>query len=98
MEDLNKKNQSPEETAQELSRLAEKLDEMDKADGFFGEAVTDEELEDVAGGAPPVNPSFAPNGKECPLCHLSYAHGDTPSEKCLAGLPAQQCYFLSKDR
>ena len=50
MEDLNKKNQSPEETAQTLSELADKLDEMDKAEGVFGEAMTEEELDYVAGG------------------------------------------------
>ncbi len=50
MEETNKMNQTPEETARELSKLAEKLAEMDKAEGVFGEAVTDDELEDVAGG------------------------------------------------
>lgn len=47
---------TPAETAQALSELAEKLEEMDKADGLFGEAVTDDELEEVAGGKP-INPT-----------------------------------------
>ena len=98
MEDLNNMTQTPEETAQNLSALADRLAEMDKAEGVFGEAVTDEELEDVAGGHRPINPTFAPTGKECPLCHFSYEHGDTPSVKCLADYPPQLCYFLSKDR
>ncbi len=96
MEDLNNITGTPEETAQNLSELAEKLTDMDKAEGFFGEAVTDEDLEDVAGGI--VNPTFAPTGKECPYCHFSYAHGDTPTVKCLADLPSWECYFLSKER
>ncbi len=45
-------SQSPEETVQTLSELAEKLAEMDKAEGVFGEAVSDEDLEMVAGGEP----------------------------------------------
>ena len=98
MEDLNNMTQTPEETAQNLSALADRLAEMDKAEGVFGEAVTDEELEDVAGGHRPINPTFAPTGKECPLCHFSYEHGDTPSVKCLADYPPQLCYFLSNDR
>lgn len=96
MEDLNNMTQTPEETAQNLSALADRLAEMDKAEGFFGEAVTDEDLENVAGGI--VIPTFAPTGKECPVCHFYYAHGDTPSVKCLADYPPQLCYFLSNDR
>ncbi len=96
MEDLNNMTQTPEETAQNLSALADRLAEMDKAEGVFGEAVTDEDLENVAGGI--VNPTFAPTGKECPVCHFFYEHGDTPSVKCLADYPPQLCYFLSSDR
>ena len=45
-----KKAQTPKETAQELSDMAEKLEEMDKAEGVFGEAIADVKLDDVAGG------------------------------------------------
>ena len=65
MEEQKKKIQTQEETAQALSDLAEKLEEMDKAEGFFGEAVTDKELEDVAGGAKPVIPTFNPTCGKC---------------------------------
>lgn len=45
-----KKAQTPKETAQALSDLTEKLEEMDKAEGVFGEAIADVKLDDVAGG------------------------------------------------
>lgn len=57
MEEKKKKAQTPEETAQALSDLAEKLEEMDKAEGVFGEAITDAELDDVAGGHLPTKPA-----------------------------------------
>lgn len=46
----NKYAQTPEETAQALSETAKKLADMDKAEGVFGEIMTEEELDDVAGG------------------------------------------------
>lgn len=45
-----KSTQTPTETEQALYGLAEKLEEMDRAEGVFGETMTEEELEDVAGG------------------------------------------------
>ena len=42
---------TPEETAQALSELADRLERIDRAEGVFGEAVTDAELAEVAGGA-----------------------------------------------
>ncbi len=54
MEETNKMNQTPEETAEALSDLAEKLKKMDRAKGAFGEsmgdALPDEYLEEIAGG------------------------------------------------
>ena len=46
----NKLAKTPEETAQALSETAKKLADMDRAEGVFGEIMTEEELEDVAGG------------------------------------------------
>lgn len=45
-----KATQTAAEAEQALSELAEKLDEMDSAEGVFGEAMLDKELEDAAGG------------------------------------------------
>ena len=69
MEELKKQAQTPEETAQELSELAEKLAEMDRAEGAFGEsmadALTDEYLEEVVGGI--ARPAVTTPGREyCP--------------------------------
>ena len=50
MEEKNNKTLTPRETEQTLSNLTEKLNEMDKAEGVFGEAMPDAELDDVAGG------------------------------------------------
>lgn len=46
--------QTSKETEQELSTLADELEEIDKAEGIFGEVITDEELDLVAGGGPPT--------------------------------------------
>ncbi len=45
-----KLTQTPGETEPALSDLADRLADMDKAEGVFGEIMTEEELEDVAGG------------------------------------------------
>lgn len=44
--------QTPQETNEAMRALANTLEEMDKAEGVFGEAMLDEELEMVAGGWP----------------------------------------------
>ncbi len=88
MEETNKMNQTPEKTAQELSKLAEKLAEMDKAEGVFGEAVTDEELEDVAGGIQ-LTPSLQPR---CAVCGLLYQQ-NTPPTSCMDPEFEQVCPF-----
>ena len=55
---MNDKNniQTPEETAQTLDLLAERLAKMDKAEGVFGEAMDeelpDEYMDEIAGGFP----------------------------------------------
>ena len=48
--------ETPKETETDVKKLAEKLEEIDSAEGIFGEVITDEELDSVAGGfsAPPL--------------------------------------------
>ena len=48
MNERNGRAQTPEEMDQAMEKLAK----MDKAEGIFGEAVSDEDLEMVAGGEP----------------------------------------------
>ncbi len=50
MEEMNRKAQTPEETEQAVALQAKRLEEMEKAEGVFGEAISYEEMEDVAGG------------------------------------------------
>ena len=50
--------QTPDETEQDFSALSDRLEEMDQAEGVFGEVITDEELDLVAGGN--VKPSNQP--------------------------------------
>ena len=85
-----------EETEQELSELAEKLEAMDKAEGFFGEAVTDEELEDVAGGAPLI-PSQAPHPATCEICGFAFG-ANYPPTKCLGRGAAYECPYVKTGR
>ena len=96
MEKTKKKAQTPEETERALSDLAVKLEEMDKAEGFFGEVVTDEDLMKVAGGAllTPTNPEILPR---CPYCHRIIDPKNPPTE-CLDGKPRVECYFFQSDR
>ena len=90
-----KKNaQTPEETA--LSALAEKLAEIDRAEGVFGEAVTDEELEDVAGGVP-LNPSYNPTPAVCDVCGHAFG-ANYPPTKCLGGSAAYECPYVKTGR
>ncbi len=88
MKELNKQAKTPEETEQELSGLAEKLAEIDRAEGVFGEAVTDEELEDVAGGIQ-LTPSMQPR---CAVCGLLYQQ-NTPPTTCMDPKFEQVCPF-----
>ena len=56
---MNRKKKTaltPKETEQAVSDLAERLAEMDKAEGVFGEAMdeelSDEYMDEIAGGLP----------------------------------------------
>ena len=89
-----KSAQTPEETA--LSALAEKLAEIDRAEGVFGEAVTDEELEDVAGGVL-LNPSYNPTPAICDVCGHAFG-ANYPPTKCLGGDAAYECPYVKTGR
>ena len=57
--------QTPQETEEALLAAADTLEALDKAEGVFGEAVRDEDLEMVAGGdigktLAPIPPSATP--------------------------------------
>ena len=41
---------TPKETETDVKKLEEKLEEIDSTEGIFGEVITDEELDFVAGG------------------------------------------------
>ena len=49
--------ETPKETETDVKKLAEKLEEIDSAEGIFGEVITDEELDFVAGGGRPSSPA-----------------------------------------
>ena len=61
---------TPEETEDTVSELAGRLEEMDRAAGVLGEAILDEELEDVAGGL--IRPSPPPGKDYCVYCGAMY--------------------------
>ena len=89
MNELNKKVQTPRETAQALSDLEEKLEEMDKAEGFFGEsmaeALTDDYLEEVAGGLqaiPITTPGTAAYYFTCAKCGKPFSTNDSTQSLC----------------
>ena len=69
---MNTKNvsQTPKETAKSLSKLAEKLAEMDRAAGSFdegfGETLHDDYLDQIGGGA--ILPITAPKTGICSSC------------------------------
>ena len=46
--------ETPKEMETDVKKLAEKLEEIDSAEGIFGEVITDEELDFVAGGIKPT--------------------------------------------
>ncbi len=91
MEEMNRKAQTPEETARALSDLAARLEEMDRAEGDFGEsmaeAITDEYLEEVAGGLPaiplttPGGDYYAPYSFTCEICGDEFKTWD--AEQCV---------------
>ncbi len=89
MNELNKKAQTPRETAQALSDLEEKLEEMDKAEGFFGESMadtlTDEYLDEIAGGIARValtTPGRAAYYYVCAKCGKPFSTNDITQSLC----------------
>ena len=81
----NNKALTPQETEQTLSDLAGKLEEMDKAEGFFGEsmaeALTDDYLEEVIGGLAAL-PVTTPGYKVCVRCGCDFFMGDIDQYLC----------------
>ena len=58
---------TPKEMETDVKKLAEKLEEIDSAEGIFGEVITDEELDSVAGGGDYTRP---------PLCGSIYINNN----------------------
>ena len=93
-----KKNaQTPRETEQALDETAKKLEEMDRAEGDFGEAMTDaltdEYLEEVVGGFPPVTVTTPPKAKykrPCDKCEQIFITYDIEQWTCDACLNLQE--------
>ena len=54
---MNNHAKTPKEMESDVKKLAEKLEEIDSAEGIFGEVITDEELDFVVGG---IIPTLAP--------------------------------------
>lgn len=79
-----KLTQTPGETEPALSDLADRLADMDKAEGFYGEGMTERELDDVAGGL--VGPSASDYGlvTYCEVCgaEIRYFPPDTQPKYC----------------
>ena len=91
-----KNSRTPEETAQTLSEFAKKLEELDKTEGIFGEAVTDDDLEGVAGGAL-LNPSYNPTPAICDVCGHAFG-ANYPPKECLGGGAAYECPYVKTGR
>lgn len=62
---MKEQPKTPKEMETDVKKLAEKLEEIDSAEGIFGEVITDEELDSIAGGIPPISNS--------PISSKSYA-------------------------
>ena len=68
--------QTPEETNQALGDMAARLENMDGAEGIFGESLLDEELDDVAGGGEIGHQRTAPYGEAmCQYCWCKIRYG-----------------------
>ena len=72
MENKNDAVQTPREMEQALEHLADRLEEMDKAEGTLGEEMTIEALDTVAGGnmTKPSDTSYA----TCINCHTRFPY------------------------
>lgn len=99
-----KSTQTPAETEQALYGLAEKLEEMDRAEGAFGEsmadALTDEYLEEVVGGLMPVTVT-TPGRQKCYLCGKKFADWmefDIMLTECMDHRPPEECPYCFDER
>ena len=61
---MNNHAKTPKEMETDVKKLAEKLEEIDSAEGIFGEVLTDEELDEITGGVrttlPPISSNSGP--------------------------------------
>ena len=61
---MNNHAKTPKEMESDVKKLAEKLEEIDSAEGIFGEVLTDEELDEITGGVrttlPPISSNSGP--------------------------------------
>ena len=73
MEEKNRMAQTPEEINQAVSDLADRIAEMDQARGVFGEILSDEELDDVAGGISSL-PMLGYTRRSCEVCGKSFIY------------------------
>ncbi len=56
---MNNHAKTPKEMESDVKKLAEKLEEIDSAEGIFGEVITDEELDEITGGFIPTLPPLS---------------------------------------
>ena len=56
---MNNHAKTPKEMETDVKKLAEKLEEIDSAEGIFGEVITDEELDEITGGCLATLPPLA---------------------------------------
>ena len=61
-EKMKEHAKTPKETENDVKKLAEKLEEIDSAEGIFGEVVTDKELDFVTGGDSFSSPAWSTSG------------------------------------
>ncbi len=76
---MNNHAKTPKEMESDVKKLAEKLEEIDSAEGIFGEVITDEELDFVVGGILPSLPPISSNsgpGKYIALNDNRYVHSN----------------------
>ena len=89
MKEIFKKVLTPWETEQAISGLAKKLNEMDRADGIFGEEMSVDEMEEVAGG-------FITTAPTCGVCGYAISNHEPMRTQCPHGRSSAECPFVMK--
>ena len=85
---------SPSPSLQSYRQVGKLVIEPDCGSG--GSLLGDEELEDVAGGAPLI-PSQAPHPATCEICGFAFG-ANYPPTKCLGGGAAYECPYVKTGR